>query len=108
MRAEHKMTLQLHCTSNTPVGGTYHGKAGALEYFQRLGGTSETTAIAPSNFREDGGKLIHDVHQEGIVRKTGKTFSIDMLFTWSFNDAGKVTNWIASGDFTNLEAAYAN
>lgn len=35
-------------TSNTPIGGTYHGKAGAMEYFQKLGCTSETTAIAPS------------------------------------------------------------
>lgn len=94
-------------TSKTPVGGTYHGKAGAMEYFQKLGGTSETTAIAPSNFKENGNKLSHDVHQEGIVRETGKTFSIDMEFDWTFNDAGKVISWIADGDFSNLEAAYA-
>ncbi|MFN0035320.1 MAG: nuclear transport factor 2 family protein [Saprospiraceae bacterium] len=95
-------------TSNTPVGGTYHGKAGAMEYFQKLGGTSETTAIAPSNFRESGNQLQHDVHQEGIVRATGKAFSIDMLFAWTFNDAGEVTSWKSTGDFTNLEAAFSN
>ncbi len=89
-----------------PFAGEYKGKAGALEYFGKLGGNVQTTYIQPSNFSENGNKVIHEVQQDGIVTSTGKPFTSKMLFTWEFNDAGLVTSWKATGDFSSLEAAF--
>lgn len=97
-------------TSNpnkTPIGGTYHGKDGAMEYFQRLGGNNEIKALVPTNFVETApNEVLHDVHEEGVVRANGNPYSIDMQFKWTFDEGGKVIDWKATGDFSNLEAAY--
>ena len=92
-----------------PIGGTYKGKDGAMEYFNRLLSTQTISALVPTNFKElNDGKIQHDVHQEGTIPATGKPYSIDMQFTWSFDDAGKVSEWKAVGDFSNLESASMN
>lgn len=88
-------------------GGTFKGKDGALEYFHRLVSTHQITNLVPTNFREkEDGIILHDVLEEGIVTATGKPYSINILFTWSFDNNGKVTDWKATGDFSTLEGAF--
>ncbi len=94
--------------SIVPFAGEYKGKEGAQQYFMALGSNVQTTHIQPSNFREEGNKVTHDVQQDGIVNATGKPFTSNMVFTWEFNDAGLATSWKARGDFASLEAAFSN
>lgn len=91
-----------------PFAGQYNGKDGAMQYFMALGSNVQTTHIQPSNFREEGNKVIHDVQQDGIVNATGKPFTSKMVFTWEFNDSGLAISWNASGDYSSLEAAFSN
>ncbi|MFN0213226.1 MAG: nuclear transport factor 2 family protein [Saprospiraceae bacterium] len=91
-----------------PFAGQYNGKNGAMQYFMALGSNVQTTHIQPSNFREEGNKVIHEVQQDGIVNATGKPFTSKMVFNWEFNDAGLATSWKATGDFSSLEAAFSN
>ncbi|OWY21492.1 nuclear transport factor 2 family protein [Sphingobacteriales bacterium UPWRP_1] len=89
-----------------PFGGTFRGKDGVLQFFQNLGVTTQTTHFEPSNFREEGGKIVNDVLHNGIVTPTGKPFSVMALFTWSFNEAGQVTDWKGTGDFSSINNAF--
>ena len=90
----------------TPFGGEFKGKDGAMRFFVGLGSTTQTTSIVPSNFREEGDKVLHDMQQDGIVTATGHPFSIKVLFTWTFNDAGQVADWKGTGDYSSLNAAF--
>ncbi len=95
--------------SKTPIGGSYLGADGALDYFQRLVGNQQINSLTPTNFQETpDGKILHDVREEGIVRSTGKPYALDMHFAWTFNDAGKVRDWKGTGNFSSLENAYSN
>lgn len=97
-------------TSNpakTPYGGIFHGKDGAMDYFQRLVGSNEIKNLVPTNFEEPSPmEVVHDVREEGVIRSNGNPYSIDMKFKWTFDEGGKVTEWKATGDFSNLENAY--
>lgn len=89
-----------------PFGGTFRGKDGVLQFFQNLGATTQTTHFEPSNFKEEGGKIVNDVRHDGIITPTGNPFSVSVLFTWSFNEAGQVTDWKGTGDFSSINNAF--
>ncbi len=87
------------------LGGTFKGKAGAVQFFTALGSTVETTHFEPSDFREAGNTVVNHVRHDGTVRSTGKPFSISANFTWTFNDQGQASHWDGSGDYSSLIAA---
>ena len=89
-------------------GGEFKGKDGVASFFTNLGTTTQTTYFEPFNFREEGNKVINEVRHDGQVNVTGKPFSVTVLFTWTFNDAGQVTGWKSTGDFSSLNEAYLN
>lgn len=91
----------------TPFGGEFKGKEGVVRFFTGLGATTQTTHFEPSNFRVEGNQVVNDVRHDGLVSGTGKSFSVNALFTWTFNDAGQVTDWKGTGDFSSLNAAFA-
>lgn len=91
-----------------PFAGTFQGKAEAVRYFTLLGQTTQTTHVETSNFHAEGNQVTNNFRHEGIVLSTGKPFSVTMLFTWGFNDAGQAADWKASGDFSSLNAAFSN
>lgn len=88
-----------------PFGGTFNGKSGAIQFFTALGSTVETTHFEPSNFHETGNTVTNHIRHDGIVRATGKSFSIRTDFAWTFNDQGKASTWDGSGDYSSLVAA---
>ncbi|MBK8704157.1 MAG: nuclear transport factor 2 family protein [Saprospiraceae bacterium] len=90
----------------TPYGGEFRGKDGVARFFTGLGTSTQTTYFEPSNFREEGRKVINDVRHDGLANATGKPFSVTVKFTWTFNDAGQVIGWKSTGDFTSLNDAY--
>lgn len=89
-----------------PFGGTFTGKSGVMQFFQGLGATTQTTHFEPFNFKEEDGKIVNQVRHDGIITTTGKPFSVTTLFTWTFNDAGQVTDWKGTGDFSSINNAF--
>lgn len=94
-------------SSLAPFGGTFEGKNEVVRFFQNLGGSAQTTHFEPSNFREENGKVLNEVRHDGIIIATGKPFSVNVLFTWEFNEAGQATDWKGTGDFSSINDAFA-
>lgn len=90
-----------------PFAGTFNGHEGVGRFFQNVGSSVNITVFEPQNFVENGNTVTSTVHITGTVLSTGKVYSnvIDMVFT--FNAAGKITNWDAKGDVTDLEKAFS-
>ncbi|MBK8706651.1 MAG: nuclear transport factor 2 family protein [Saprospiraceae bacterium] len=88
-----------------PFGGEFRGKTGVAHFFTALGRNTQTTHFEPSNFREEPGKVINEVRHDGIAGKSGKPFSVQATFVWTFNDQGEIIDWTSSGDFSSLNAA---
>lgn len=86
--------------------GTYDGPAGVGQFFEKVGGSTQITVFQPSNFRENGNTVSNDVHIEGKIIATGKTYVSDVVMNWSFADNGMVTRWEAVGNVDSLEAAF--
>ena len=91
--------------SIAPFGGDFIGKNDIPRFFMALGSTLKTTNFVPANFREEGNKVINDVTHEGIVIPTGKSFSITIPFTWTFNAQGEVEHWTGSDAVESLNNA---
>lgn len=89
-----------------PFAGTFHGKAGALDFFQKLGGSYQITEFEPHNFSENGLIVTNDVHVSGTVISTEKTARLTSHFTWMFNEEGKVFSWEMTGDTHELDMAF--
>lgn len=85
--------------------GTFDGPAGVGQFFEKVGGTTQITVFQPSNFRENGNTVSNDVHIEGKIIATGKTYTSDVVMNWSFADNGMVIRWEAVGDVSSLETA---
>lgn len=87
-------------------GGTFNGKNEVIRFFQNLGSTTQTTYFEPSDFREAGNQVVNQVRHDGVVNVTGRPFSVTVLFTWTFNEAGQVTDWKGAGDFSSINDAF--
>jgi uncharacterized protein len=90
-----------------PFGGEFKGRDGVVQFFTALGSTAQTTHFEPSNFREEGGKVLNDVRHDGIIPATNKPFSVNVLFTWEFNEDGQAVNWKGTGDFSSINQAFS-
>jgi ketosteroid isomerase-like protein len=89
-----------------PFAGTFTGReAIGRDFFQVVNAAVLITLFQPGNFREQGNQVINDVHIEGKALNTGQPYATDVVFYWTFNDAGQVTSWEAKGDVSTLEQA---
>lgn len=90
-----------------PFAGTFNGHEGVGRFFQIVGESSQFSVFEPQNFVENGNTVTSTVKLTATAIPTGKEYSstVDMVFT--FNAAGKITNWEAKGDAATLETAFA-
>ncbi|MDX1910203.1 MAG: nuclear transport factor 2 family protein [Saprospiraceae bacterium] len=88
-----------------PFAGTFKGQVEVGRFFESVGNSIEVSVFAPSNFREEGNKVINDVHIEGVARSTGKKYSDDLVMTWTFDTQGKAVRWEATGTMTGITSA---
>lgn len=90
-----------------PFAGTFNGHEGVGRFFQNVGSSVNITVFDPQNFVENGNTVTTTVNIKGTVLATGKEYNntVDMVFT--FDASGKVTNWEAKGDVSDLESAFA-
>lgn len=65
-----------------PSAGTYHGKAGALDFFRKQGQTEEILRFEPKEFFANGNSVVALGFEQCRVNATGKTASTNwaMLF----------------------------
>lgn len=86
--------------------GTYNGHDGVGRFFQNVGSSVNITVFEPQNFVENGNTVTSTILIKGTVLATGKEYNSTMDMVFTFDDAGKVTNWEAKGDIAGLEAAF--
>jgi uncharacterized protein len=90
-----------------PFAGTFRGQPEVGHFFEAVGKSIEVTAFNPTNFREEGNKVINDTHIEGTVISTGKKYVDDVVMTWTFGPDGKPVGWEAAGTMSGITAAFA-
>lgn len=88
-----------------PFAGTFRGTAEVGRFFEAVGKSLNITVFAPTNFREAGNTVTNDTHIEGTVISTGKSYSDDVVMTWTFDASGKVISWAATGTMAEITAA---
>lgn len=104
--AENAVWIHAGNASLVPFAGTFNGVDGIARFFEAVAKSVRITVFQPSNFREEGNRVVNDIHIEGTVLSTGKNYSNDAMFTWTFDQNGKAMRWEASGDMSKLEAAF--
>ncbi|MBL7774987.1 MAG: nuclear transport factor 2 family protein [Saprospiraceae bacterium] len=88
-----------------PFAGTHNGVAGAGQFFEIVGKSVQVRVFLPSNYRETGNTVVADVHIEGIVVATGKSYTDEVQMNWTFGPDGKVVRWEATGTMAGITAA---
>jgi len=69
-----------------PFGGMHKNKSGFLEFFQQMGGSTDTILWEVNDYISDGDKLVA-LGRHGIrCKKTGKEAIADWAMAWNFKD----------------------
>ena len=84
----------------------FHGKAGVAQFFATVGQSIQPTSVIPSNFRQEGNEVRHDFHVSAKVVSTGRDYSVDVPYIWTFNEEGMICKYRCPGDFAEVEAAF--
>lgn len=72
--------------SIVPYGGKFKGKAGMLEFFQQLGGSTETTLWEVNEYIAEDNRIAA-IGRHGITcKKTGKKAISDFVMIWHFEN----------------------
>jgi len=88
-----------------PYGRTYHGKAGAAEFFNTLSNSIDYSQFIPQQFYTDGDKVFVKGYHQANVKSTGKTFGHDYLMEFDMRD-GKVCRFFAWVDTLDQASAF--
>ena len=67
-----------------PFAKTYHGKAGAANFFKDLSDAVDYTAFEPRNFYDCGDRVFVKVYHAASVKATGKSFAHEALMEFVF------------------------
>ncbi|HRI58118.1 MAG TPA: nuclear transport factor 2 family protein [Saprospiraceae bacterium] len=90
-----------------PFAGTYNGHEGVARFFQIVGANSNFLLFEPQNFVENGNTVTSTVNMKSISIPTGKEYTDSVTMVFTFNAAGKITNWEAKGNAASLEMAFS-
>ncbi|HLK31134.1 MAG TPA: nuclear transport factor 2 family protein [Puia sp.] len=69
-----------------PYGGKHSGKAGFLNFFQQLGGNTDTTLFEADEFISEKNKVVAIGRHEFTPKKTGKHAHTDWAMIWTFKN----------------------
>jgi len=84
-----------------PYGGMYHGRAAMMDFFQKLGGSTNTTLWQVDNYVSDGDMVVAEGKQGIQCKKTGKNALMEWSMTWRFKNGIPV----AGRSYYNTSAA---
>ena len=69
-----------------PWGGTHKGKTAFTEFFQKLGGSSDTTLWQVDDYITEGDKVVATGKHGFTAKKTGKSAVLDWTMVWNFKN----------------------
>ena len=80
-----------------PTFGTYKGKDGVSQFFQKINDNLEFKVFDPHEYIAQYDKVIALVRMELTIKKTGKAINYENVMVWTIKD-GKVTHFRAFPD----------
>jgi ketosteroid isomerase-like protein len=83
-----------------PVAGTYRGRDGAAQFFQKVKETVEFSAFEPREYVAQGDRVIALGNYKARAHTTGKSYDCDWVMSFTFR-GGKVTKF---QEFTDTAA----
>jgi len=94
---------------NPPVsnGGTFHGHAGATEFFVSVGTHEDLAVFAIDDIIAEGNHVAVRGHEKGTHRTTGKSWECPWVHWWTVVD-GLVTRYEGYIDSAAVSAAYTS
>lgn len=72
--------------SLVPYGGLHRGREGFLEFFQQLGGNTETTLWQVDDYISEGETVAAEGKHGFKSKKTGKDVVTEWTMVWKFKD----------------------
>ena len=87
-----------------PVAGTYRGKNGVAQFFQKVKETVEFSAFEPREYVAQGDRVIALGSYRGTGAATGKSYESDWVMSFTLRD-GKVTKFQEFTDTAAIAAA---
>ena len=86
--------------SIVPFGGRFEGKSGMLNFFQQLGGSTDTTLWEVNDYISEDDKIVAIGRHGFTCKKTGKKTISDFAMVWHFKNAEPVSgrSYYNSGD----------
>jgi uncharacterized protein len=94
-----------HTNSLVPYAQTYHGKAGASEFFKTLASTIDYSAFEPQQFYADANKIFVKGYHRAKVKSTGNTFGHNFLMEFTLAN-GKISSFFAWIDSLDQARAF--
>lgn len=80
-------TWQDPCDSSVvPYGGIHKGRSGFSEFFQKLGGSTETTLWQVNDYVSGGNKVVAAGRHSITSKSAGKSATTDWVMIWTFKD----------------------
>jgi ketosteroid isomerase-like protein len=89
-----------------PFAGTYKGRDGATELFQRLAANCEFHSFEPRDFYADGNAVVVQGWMDVTARPTGQRWDNYWIHLWTFKD-GLVARLREYHDTAAVAAAFA-
>ena len=73
--------------SIVPYGGIHKGRSGFGEFFQKLGGSTETTLWEVNEYVCEGNKVVAAGRHGFQSKNTGKSVATDWVMIWRFKES---------------------
>jgi ketosteroid isomerase-like protein len=89
-----------------PFAGRYRGPQGVLEFFQKLGGSTEFDAFEKEAYVAEGSRVVTLGYYTARSKATGKSVTARFAHEWTVEN-GKVTEFRAHGDTAAIAAIYS-
>ena len=87
-----------------PVAGTYRGKDGVAQFFQKVKETVEFSAFEPREYVAQGDRVVALGNYKATAHATGKLYQCDWVMSFTLRD-GKVTKFQEFTDTAVIAAA---
>jgi len=97
----------LQGTKEIPFAGTFKGKNGVLNFFQKIGATTEFNSFNPNEFFSNENKVVVLGESEAITKSTNKKTNTRWVHEWTLSN-GKVTNYYNYLDTAEIADSFRN
>lgn len=88
-----------------PFAGSWKGQDAVIPFLDLFTSAMVITVFEPSNFRQEGDRVVTSVHLEGRGPNTDIEFRSDFEYVWSFDEEGNVTQLEIVGPMEAIETA---